>query len=225
MKILLTEDNSLLGKSIKQGLEECGWIVDLALDGDEGAYYIESCIYDLIILDWMLPKQSGLELIKKLRALGREDPTIIITARGAVVDRVEGLNKGADDYLVKPFEMVELVARINAIFRRKYSNGNSELEIGNLALDLAAQKVKVNNHPIDLTTKEYDLLATLAIRANHLVQRKNLLTTLYELDSEPESNSLDVLLARVRKKIIGSGVEIETIRGKGFLLRVEKFTT
>ncbi len=221
MKILVTEDNTLLGKSIKQGLEEAGWIVDLAQDGAEGLYYIESCTYDVIILDWMLPKRSGIELLKDLRKMGREDPTIMITAKGAVIDRVEGLNGGADDYMVKPFEMIELIARINAVYRRKNSRGQAELTLGKLTLDVAKQKATVNGMPLELTIKEFDLLAALATKNNHLVKRSHLSNSLYELNSEPDSNSIDVLLARVRKKLLGSGIEIETLRGKGFILRVE----
>jgi len=220
MKVLVVEDNTLLGKSVKRGLEEVGWTVDLALDGDEGLYCAESCDYDVIVLDWMLPKRSGFELLKELRVKGRNTPTIMLTAKSAVTDRVECLDRGADDYLVKPFEFVELVARLNAIYRRSIGQGTSTMILGTLAFDLAGQQVTVNGRHLELTGKEYDLLAALAAKSGQLLKRNTLVGILYQLDSEPESNSLDVLLARVRRKLAGSGVEVATIRGKGFVLRV-----
>ena len=221
MKILLVEDNPLLGKSLKRGMEELGWIVDLAVDGDEGLYHAESSAYDVIVLDSMLPKRSGLEILKTLRAAKIDVPTIMITAKGTVQDRVEGLDDGADDYLVKPFEIVELIARINALHRRAAGKGSSLVSFGALELDMAAHRVSLNGKTLELTGKEYDLLAALAAKSGRLIKRTTLVGMLYHLDSEPDSNSLDVLLARVRKKLAGSGVEITTIRGKGFVLRVE----
>jgi DNA-binding response OmpR family regulator len=224
MKILIVEDNALLGKSLKRGMEEHGWTVDLATDGDEGLYMVESTEHDVIVLDWMLPKTSGIDLLKEIRKRGRDTPTVMITARGAVPDRVEGLNLGADDYVVKPFEVVELIARINAVYRRSLGKGTSLLTIGSLTLNLASHTAQLRGVSMDLTSKEYDLVAALATKAGDLVKRNSLVGMLYPLESEPDSNSLDVLLARVRKKLQGSGVEIETVRGKGFVLRVAEAT-
>ncbi len=175
----------------------------------------------MIILDWMLPKISGIDVLKTLRARKYEVPTIMMTAKGSITERVEGLDQGADDYIVKPFAMLELIARINALYRRSLGRGTSSLTIGGLTFDLAGQTVLLNNKYIELTSKEYDLLIALAAKADQVIQRSKIASLLYQLDDEPESNSLDVLLARVRKKIIGSRVEIETIRGKGFVLHVE----
>ena len=220
MKILLVEDNALLGKSLKRGMEEIGWTVDLAPDGDEAIYCHESCDYDVILLDWMLPKRSGIEVLKELRAGKRDVPVIMITARGTVVDRVEGLERGADDYLVKPFEIVEMIARVNALYRRSIGKGLSTLTLGDLTIDLAGHTAMLRGTTLDLTGKEFDLLAALAAKSGELVKRNSLVGMLYELNGEPDSNSLDVVLARLRKKISGSGIEIATVRGKGFVLRV-----
>jgi DNA-binding response OmpR family regulator len=220
MKVLLAEDNVLLGKSVKRGLEEENWVVDLARDGKEALYYFESSEYDVVVLDWMLPEMSGLDLLKALRAKGSNVPIIMVTAKSDVVDRVQGLDGGADDYLTKPFEMIELVSRLNALFRRSIAQGSTLLSLGNLKIELDTLRVSVAGQPLELTGKEYDLLLALAGKANQLVTRSNLIGLLYSFDSEPDSNSLDVLLNRLRRKLPGTGVEIETIRGKGFILRV-----
>ncbi len=220
MKVLLAEDNVLLGKSVKRGLEEESWVVDLARDGKEALYYFESSEYDVVVLDWMLPEMSGLDLLKALRAKGSNVPIIMVTAKSDVVDRVQGLDGGADDYLTKPFEMIELVSRLNALFRRSIAQGSTQLSLGNLNIELDTLRVSVAGQPLELTGKEYDLLVALAGKANQLVSRSSLIGLLYSFDSEPDSNSLDVLLNRLRRKLPGAGVEIETIRGKGFILRV-----
>lgn len=220
MKALVVEDNVLLGKSVRRGLEEGGWVVDLALDGKEALYFVESSEYDVIVLDWMLPKLSGLDFVKAVRAQAREVPIIMVTAKGDLRDRVEGLDQGADDYLVKPFDMVELIARVNALYRRSTARGATLLELAGLNIDLATMSVTINQTPLVLTGKEYDLLVALASKAGQLVKRTAITGLLYSLDMEPDSNSLDVLLARLRRKLMGSGIEIETLRGKGFTLRV-----
>jgi len=220
MKALLVEDNALLGKSVQRGLQEAGWIVDLAIDGEEALYLLQSSEYDVALFDWMLPKRSGLDLVRHLRATGSELPVLMLTARGELADRVEGLERGADDYLVKPFEMAELIARVNALYRRAAGRGSPTLQLGELSLDLAGARVSRAGQALELTGKEYDLLAALAAKPEQLLTRSALLGLLYPFDMEPDSNSLDVLLARLRRKLAGSGVEIETVRGKGFILHV-----
>jgi DNA-binding response OmpR family regulator len=220
MKILVVEDNVLLGKSLRRGMEETGWFVDLALDGDEGMRLAEITPYDVLVLDWMLPGLSGLDLLKSLRSRNRHVPALMITARGSLDDRLEGLNSGADDYLVKPFEIAELIARVNALYRRSLGRGSPSLDIGSLTLDLAGRRALIAGKPLELTGKEYDLLAALAARKSQLIHREALASALWETSGEPDSNSLDVLLGRVRRKLAGSDVEIATIRGKGFILRV-----
>lgn len=220
MKALVVEDNMLLGKSIRRGLEEAGWAIDLALDGVEARYYTQVSEHDVIVLDWMLPRLSGLELLRQLRDAGSHVPVLMLSARGDLRDRVEGLDQGADDYLVKPFEMSELVARLNALHRRSAGRGSSQLDLAKLSIDLAARRVAIAGQPLELTGKEYDLLVVFAGKPGQLLSRRAISGLLYPLEAEPESNSLDVLLNRLRRKLAGAGVEIETQRGKGYLLRV-----
>lgn len=220
MKVLVAEDNALLGNSIKRGLEEEGWVVDLARDGKEALYYADASEYDVLVLDWMLPQISGLEVLSVVRGKGNDVPVIMVTARSEVVDRVQGLDCGADDYLSKPFEMIELVSRLNALYRRSIARGSKSLTLGNLNIELDTLRVSIGGRPLDLTGMEYNLLVALAGKANQLQTRTVLLGLLYPFDSEPDSNSLDVLLNRLRRKLAGADVEIETVRGKGLILRV-----
>ena len=220
MKILVAEDHPLLGKSIKRALTENDWTVDLAVDGAEALYYAESGKYDVIVLDWMLPKISGIDLITKLRLKGDNTPIIMTTARNTVADRIVGLTNGADDYLVKPFDIAELLARIQALYRRATHHGSNVISVGELTLDAMAHCISLHNVGLELTGKEYDLLSTLMGKAGSLIYRNDLVSLLYSVEDEPGSNSLDVILNRVRKKLAASNVIIETIRGKGFILRV-----
>lgn len=220
MKVLLIEDNQLLGRSVKLGLEELGWIVDLASDGEEGLYLAQNSTYDIFLIDRMLPKLSGIEVIRKMREARIDGAAIIITALGATSDKISGLEV-ADDYIVKPFEMGELVARMKAVYRRSIGKSHALLECGNLGINLNEQSVTINGDKLDLTAKEFDLLESLATRQNHVCSRAELSGLLYSFNGEPESNSLDVLLGRLRKKLQGATVEIVTIRSKGFMLRVE----
>lgn len=222
MKILVAEDHFLLGKSIKRALTENDWTVDLAVDGAEAFYFAECSRYDVIALDWMLPKISGMELVTKLRLKGINTPIIMITAKDSVADRVAGLTHGADDYLVKPFDIAELLARVQALYRRAAHQGSNTISVGELLLDSMAHSIGFDGKTLELTGKEYDLLATLMCNAGNLINRNNLVSLLYSVDDEPGSNSLDVILNRVRKKLVDTNVFIETIRGKGFILRVAK---
>ena len=222
VKILVVEDNELLGSSMKQGLSEFGWAVDLARDGEEGLFYAENSQYDLLLIDRMLPKLSGMELIDKIRKGGNQTPTIIVTARGSLQDRVTGLECGADDYVVKPFELAELIARVKALYRRSQGRGRAVRTYDQLTLDTDKRLAYNGSTPMDLTSKEFDLLAVLLGTPNKLFSRRELSALLYEFDDEPESNSIDVLMARLRKKIRGSGVALTTVRSKGFVYRVEE---
>lgn len=221
MKVLVAEDNKLLGKNIKKGLEEAGFTVDLCMDGQEALYHLEEAQYDLALLDWMLPMASGIEILKSLRARGCLVPAIMITSKGMLPDRIQGFEAGIDDYLVKPFDMAELIARMRAVFRRGKGMGTDKITIANLSIEVAQLSVKVCNMKVEFTTKEFDLLLLLSINIGKMTTRQTLVDKLYHMNEEPESNSLDVLLARVRKKLQGSGVSISTLRGKGFLLRAE----
>lgn len=220
MKVLLVEDNPLLGRSIKMGLEDLGWVADLAADGEEGLYLATNSIYDICLIDRMLPKLSGTEMIERMRQGGVKAPAIMITARASLEDKISGLEY-ADDYIVKPFEMAELVARIKAVHRRSNSRGESEITCGNLSIKISEQSAFIEGQKIELTAKEFDLLEALAVRRNNICSRQELCSLLYPFNEEPESNSLDVLLGRLRRKIQGASVEIVTVRSKGFMLRVD----
>ena len=221
MKLLIVEDNLLLGRSLKQGLEELGWTVDLAQDGEEGLYCAGHSAYDVMLVDRMLPKVNGTDMISKLRIEGNHVPALMLTARGSVEDRISGLELGADDYLAKPFEMGELVARLKALHRRSVGRGDPQLTFGRLVVDLSGMQALVDGTALVLTSKEFDLLAALAARPGQVFSRSELADLLYGIDDEPVSNSLDVLLARLRRKLAGAGVSVATVRGKGFVFRVE----
>jgi DNA-binding response OmpR family regulator len=222
MKILIVEDNELLGSSLKQGLEECGWIVDLARDGEEGLFYAQNGLYSILLIDRMLPKISGDRLVERLKSIGYTAPVIMVTARGTLEERVGALESTVDDYVVKPFELTELIARIKAVHRRTVGADSKQLVLGSITVDLNGRSVQISGRGfVSLTTKEHDLLIVLAGRKGQLLSRCDLASYLYEMNEEPESNSLDVLIARLRRKIAGTGVEITTVRGKGFRLNVE----
>ncbi len=220
MKVLVVEDNELIRSNLVKGLEEAGYAVDAASDGDEGFWYAEGCMYDVIVLDLMLPGMDGITILKKLRKKGRKDPVLILTARGDVPDRVEGLDSGADDYLCKPFSFEELLARVRALIRRRYEDSNPVLETAGLRIDTAAQKVFRGDTEIALTAREYSLLEYLAHRSGELVSRTDIWDHLYAFDSNSMSNVVDVYIGYLRRKLDVPGEKsiIETVRGRGYRL-------
>ncbi len=220
MKVLVLEDHILLGKTIKKALEEKCYVVDWCTDGDIGMYHFEESHYDVAIVDWMLPKQSGLEVLGKIRKSGNYTPVLMLTSRGFLADKLNGFAAGADDYLVKPFEMQELFARINALINRSIAKGSKKIEAGELTVDLSHQAVYLKDEIVEVTAKEYEILVLLASQLGVYVKRERLQQNLYPLNEEPESNSIEVLVARVRKKIVHSNIEIRTVRGKGYGLHV-----
>jgi len=223
MRLLLVEDYPPLQKSVVKGLREAGFAVDVTGDGKEALWYAESNQYDVIVLDLMLPGLDGLSILRRLRAGGRESHVLIITAKDAVADRVAGLNVGADDYLVKPFEFEELLARVQALVRRSYQRKNPIIEIGPLCIDTAAQRVVRADDDIRLTAREYALLEYLAMRAGEVVSRTEIWEHVYDFHSDATSNVVDVYIGHLRRKIDREGEpsRIETVRGRGYLLREE----
>ena len=220
MKALLVEDYEPLRSSLAKGLQENGYAVDAAADGEDGLWYAQSNEYDVIVLDLMLPKLDGLTLLKKLREGGSQDPVLILTARDAVSDRVRGLDLGADDYLVKPFSFDELLARVRAMVRRRYQDRNPAIEAGSLRIDTTAQRVFRDGEEVRLTAREYSLLEFLARRAGEVVSRTDIWEHLYEFDSACTSNVVDVYIGYLRRKldIPGRPSVIETLRGRGYRL-------
>lgn len=225
MKILLVEDNALLGTSLKQGLEESGCLVDWARDGQEGLFLAEQSHYHILLLDQMLPRLSGLELLASLRLKKITIPSIMISARSSLDERIQGLDAGADDYIAKPFELRELLARLRALFRRSHSQSASTISYGPLTLDPHARQVLLHEAPMELTAKEFDLLEIFVQKPEAILSRAQIAGLMYPYEDEPESNSVDVLLARLRRKLQGSTLEIATVRGRGFVLRIENTAT
>lgn len=220
MKILLVEDEKRLSYFIKKGLIEQGFAVDSAFDGEEGLYLAKEETYDVIILDVMLPKLSGIELCKKLRELKKETPVLMLTAKSEVDDKVEGLNSGADDYLTKPFVFAELKARINALLRRSYHQVTNNLTIDDLEVDPLKHIVKRNGKMIKLTPKEFAILELLLRQKNEVVTRTQVIEHVWDYNFESLSNVVDVFIGTLRKKI-DRGYKIKlihTLHGVGYMI-------
>lgn len=220
MRLLLVEDYLPLRNSISLGLREEGFAVDCTGDGEEGLWFAQSNDYDVIILDLMLPGIDGLSILTALRAAGSTVQVLILTAKGKVEDRVRGLDLGADDYLVKPFAMEELLARLRVLLRRQYQVKNSVIQVGELEIDSSSQKVRYQNEEIELRAREYALLHYLALRKGEVVSRSEIWEHLYEFHSSTASNVIDVYISQLRRKLT-KGKEIQlirTYRGRGYAL-------
>jgi DNA-binding response OmpR family regulator len=221
MRILLVEDNRRLSDSLKRSLMDDKYIVDTAYDGQEGEELAELTSYDLIILDVMLPQKDGIQVCRALRNQRLKTPILMLTARDALEDRVLGLDSGADDYLVKPFEMAELRARLRALLRREADDKSGTLIIDDLVLDPATHFVQRGGKPIDLTSREYALLEYLMRNPNRLITRQMAESHLWNYEATVMSNVVDVYIRRLRSKIDDPFEVklIETIRGSGYRLR------
>ena len=216
MRVLIVEDEKPLRDSIVEQLQEHGFNVDAAADGEEGLYCAREYALDLAIVDLGLPKLNGMELIKKLRAEGKSYPVLILTARDKWQDKVEGLQAGADDYLAKPFQTEELIARLRALIRRSAGVASSELIAGDIRLDTRSGKVTKAGEPVKLTAQEYKLLSYLMHHKGKVVSRTELIEHIYDQDFDRDSNTIEVFVTRIRKKL-GPDV-ITTIRGLGYSL-------
>ncbi|GAB3243078.1 response regulator transcription factor [Chitinimonas naiadis] len=223
MRLLLIEDETALRHSLKKQLEADGYRVDEAADGEDGLFQASEYPVDLAIVDLGLPKMSGLAVVERLRADGRTLPILILTARGSWQDKVQGLEAGADDYLVKPFEYPELAARIKALLRRALKATSDVLSIGPLAIDFSAQQAKLRDQPIELTTFEYRMLEYLVRERARVVSKQELSDYLYPHDEDRDSNVLEVLIGRLRRKLDPDGTlsPIETLRGRGYRFVLE----
>jgi two-component system OmpR family response regulator len=227
VKILLIEDHAPLRESLVQGLQEEGFVVESAEDGETGLWLARSSSPDAIVLDLMLPRLDGLSLLQQLRRRDTHTPVIILTARDAVEDRVEGLNLGADDYLPKPFAFDELLARLSALSRRRYDSRQPVLRIGELELDTARRRLRRHGAEIHLSPREYNLLELLVREAGRVVSREEIWSRVYEFHSEAASNVVDVYIRYLRKKLDAPRQPslIETVRGHGYRLRSGTDTT
>lgn len=218
MRLLLIEDDAVLRLGVQRQLEADGYRVDTASDGEDGLFQAREYPVDLVIVDLGLPKINGLTVVQTLRAEGRTLPILILTARGSWQDKVKGLETGADDYLVKPFDYPELAARIKALLRRALKASSHVLTFSSLEIDFAAQAAKLNGQPLDLTTFEYRVLAYLVRERARVVSKQELSDYLYPHDEDRDSNVLEVLIGRLRRKLDpeGSLAPIETLRGRGY---------
>lgn len=218
MRILLIEDEQTLREQVQQRLQGEGYMVDASGDGKEGLYLASEYPVDLAVVDLGLPGMPGLEIIRTLRADGRDLPILILTARGKWEEKVTGLEAGADDYLVKPFHMEELLARVKALLRRANGSGREELSFGPLTLDTAGQQVSLNGAAVELTAFEYRLLEYLARHPGKVISKGELADYLYPHDDDRDSNVIEVLIGRIRRKIdTDSRINpIETLRGRGY---------
>jgi len=221
MKILLAEDEVDLNNVVTRYLKKNGYSVDSVLDGEEALDYLEYGEYDLVILDIMMPKVDGFEVIKKLRDKGNHTSVLMLTARDSADDKVKGLDLGADDYIVKPFDFDELMARIRAVVRRKYGNSSNKLVIGDLILDTSEKSVTRAGKQIELTGKEYEVLEYLMQSKNRILSRDQIKEHVWDFDYEGDSNIIDVLIKNIRKKIdIEAGKQIiYTKRGLGYVIK------
>lgn len=218
MRLLLIEDDAALRLGLARKLEADGFRVDQAADGEDGLFQASEYPVDLAIVDLGLPKLSGLFVVQRLRADGRTIPILILTARGSWQDKVVGLEAGADDYLVKPFEYPELAARVKALLRRSMKATSDVLTLGPLGIDFSAQSARLNGESLDLTTYEYRVLELLVRERARVVSKQELSDYLYPHDEDRDSNVLEVLVGRLRRKLDPDGTlaPIETLRGRGY---------
>ncbi|WP_144395370.1 response regulator transcription factor [Pleionea sediminis] len=218
MKVLVVEDEQALQDQLKAALNKEGYAVDQAFDGADGLYYAEEYPIDLAIIDLGLPKINGLDLISKIRELGKDFPILILTARSRWQEKVEGLSRGADDYLVKPFQVEELMARANALLRRSSGFSSPVIRKGPIELNSSSKQILVDGRELDLTAYEYKVLEYLMMHPEKVISKTELTEHIYEQDHDKDSNVLEVFVRRLRKKIDPEGnlKPIETLRGRGY---------
>jgi len=221
MKILLIEDDEKILKFIQAGFRKQGYRIDVARDGEEGLYMVQNNKYDVLIVDWMLPKLSGIDLLKEVKK-EKNTPALILTAKRDIEDKVEGLNV-ADDYLTKPFEFEELIARVKALYRRSHNLNNNIIQVADLELNPETKEVRRGGKLIELTAKQFELLKYLMINKNKIVNTDMIHSNLWEMDDEINSNVINVYISHLRKKVDKDFDKklIKTYRGMGFKLSDE----
>jgi two-component system OmpR family response regulator len=217
VRLLVVEDDKDLNRQIVAALEQAGYAVDRALDGEEGHFLGDTEPYDAVILDLGLPKMDGVAVLQAWRRAGRAMPVIILTARDRWSDKVQGFDAGADDYVVKPFHMEEILARVRAVLRRSAGHATSELTCGPVVLDTRSGRVTVDGNPVKLTSHEYRLISYLMHHVGRVVSRAEIIDHLYEQDFDRDSNTIEVFVGRLRKKL---GVDVlHTVRGLGYIMQ------
>jgi DNA-binding response OmpR family regulator len=227
MRVLLVEDDSRIAHFVAKGLREQAYAVDVASSGEEALYQAAISTYDLVILDVMIPAPDGFAVCRELRSAGQRMPILMLTARDAVEDRIEGLDQGADDYLTKPFEFRELLARLRALLRRPISLQSARLVVADLVVDTAGQTVSRAGKAIPMTAKEYALVEFLARNAGRVVGRAEIAEHVWDEEFDPFSNLIEVYVNRVRRKIDSGGMKplLHTRRGAGYVLSLNLTAT
>jgi two-component system OmpR family response regulator len=221
MRILIVEDDPTLADGLMRSLTQSGYAIDSAANGEQANLMLQDAIYDLVILDLGLPSMDGTEVLRRLRQRGGRTPVLILTARDAIESRVQGLDLGADDYLTKPFDLVELEARVRALIRRGQLGSNIALNCARLSLDTASRRAYCGSVALDLSARELGVLEVLMLRQHKVVGKEQILTALCNWDEDIGDNAIEVYIHRLRKKVEGSGARIRTIRGLGYLLEHE----
>ena len=221
MRLLIVEDNTTLANWLAKLLRGANYVVDCVHDGEAASFGTDLENYDLLIVDLALPKMSGIDVVSRVRAKGLSTPILILTAKDALQSRVEGLDAGADDYLIKPFEVEELDARLRALLRRSNTTLKSELSFGTLSLDQNTRLFSINGAELHLSPREHTLLETLLRKAGTTVSKEILLERSYGFGDNVNLSAIEVHIHRLRKKLENSGVSIVTLRGLGYLLRLD----
>ena len=221
MRLLVVEDEKDMNRLITRALEKEGYGVDSCFDGEEAMDYLESAEYDGVILDIMMPKMDGHQVLKKLRARGSDLPVLFLTARDSIADRVAGLDLGADDYLIKPFDFDELLARVRAMMRKRSGHKTSVITIGDLKIDTGSHEVTRGDRSIELSSREYSILEYMAMHPGQVLSREQIETHVWNFDYSGGSNVVDVYISYLRKKIDGKeNVKlIRTVWGTGWMIK------
>ena len=223
MKLLVVEDTAPLRQRMAEHLRDRGYAVDETGEGDEGLWFIRENRYSLVVLDLMLPDRNGLDLLEEVRRSKGDTSVLIVTAKDAIEDRVRGLDAGADDYLVKPFSLDELAARVRVLVRRTFGHRHSKLHVGQLEIDPGRRVVRAGQQDLEITGMEFSILELMALREGEVVSRCDMWEQLYSFDEDAGSNVVEVLIWRLRKKIKEAGLPkmIHTRRGEGYVLELK----
>lgn len=220
MRLLVVEDNETLAQGLTAVLKGSGYAVDLVTDGQSAEAALATASYDLVILDLTLPDMDGLDVLKELRQQRKDCAVLVLTARGALDDRVKGLDLGADDYMTKPFEVPELEARVRVLLRRRAGLRSSKLDYGALSLDLSARQVSLDGERIELPARELNVLEALFLKAEQVVSKQQIIESLADFDDDISENAVEQYVSRLRKRLEPYGLKIRTARGLGYILEV-----
>lgn len=218
MRLLVVEDNETLAQGLTAVLKGSGYAVDLVTDGQSAEAALATASYDLVILDLTLPDMDGLDVLKELRQQRKDCAVLVLTARGALDDRVKGLDLGADDYMTKPFEVPELEARVRVLLRRRAGLHSSKLDYGALSLDLSARQVSLDGQRIELPARELNVLEALFLKAEQVVSKQQIIESLADFDDDISENAVEQYVSRLRKRLEPYGLKIRTARGLGYIL-------